>query len=171
MDLTPAALLAMTLSFVVYATAAVWYAVPRLRGLPLGDALAPLLWIHAFRHIALQLFSSQEFGFAIPDAVRDQIAYGDLVGMLLALGTLYAIRFGRRLAVPLAWVFVVATTIDLANAALQGIREELFAEATDVSWLILTFYVPALWVSLGLVVWTLLTRRSEAVRANGATTR
>jgi len=170
MDLTPAALLAMTLSFVVYATAAVWYAVPRLRDLPLVDALAPLLWIHAFRHIALQLFSSQEFGFAIPDAVRDQIAYGDLVGMLLALGTLYAIRFGRRLAVPLVWVFVVATTIDLANAALQGIREELFAEATDVSWLILTFYVPALWVSLGLVVWTLLTRRSEAVRANGATT-
>ncbi|MGH2740775.1 MAG: hypothetical protein ACRDH6_09885 [Actinomycetota bacterium] len=161
MDLTAAALLAMALSFVVYATAAVWYAVPRLRALPLGAALAPFLWIHAFRHIALQLFSSQEFGFAIPNSVRDQIAYGDLIGMLLALATLYAIKFGRRLAVPLAWVFVVASAIDLANAALRGIGEELFARAADVSWLILTFYVPALWVSLTLVVWILLTRRSQ----------
>jgi hypothetical protein len=32
-------------------------------------------------------------------------------------------------------------------------------------------FVPALGVSLGLGVWTLLTRRSEAVRANWATTR
>lgn len=161
MDLTAAALLAMILSFVVYATAAVWYAVPRLRNLRLGVALAPLLWIHTFRHVALQLFSSQEFGFSIPDSVRDQIAYGDLIGMLLALATLYAMRYGWRLAVPVAWVFVVATVIDLTNAALQGIREELFAEAADVSWMILTFYVPALWVSLALVVWKLLSRRAE----------
>lgn len=161
MDLTAAALLAMILSFVVYATAAVWYAAPSLRELPLADALAPLLWIHAFRHVALQLFSSQEFGFAIPDSVRDQIAYGDLIGILLALATLYAMRFAWGWAVPLAWVFVVATALDLTNAAIQGIREELFAEAADVSWLILTFYVPALWVSLVLVVWKLITRRSE----------
>jgi hypothetical protein len=156
MDLTVAALLAMTLSFVTYATGAIWYAVPRLRNLAVRDALVPLLWIHAFRHVALSIFSSQELGFAIPDAVRNQIAYGDLIGMLLALATLYAIRFASRLTIPLAWVFVAATTIDLANAAIQGIREDLFAEASNLSWMILTFYVPALWISLLLVVWKLL---------------
>lgn len=78
---------------------------------------------------------------------------------MLALTTLYALRFRPRLAIPLAWVFVVATVVDLANAAVQGIREDLFDKAWDVSWLILTFYVPALWVSVVLVAWRL--RRGE----------
>jgi hypothetical protein len=160
-ELTAAALVAMALSFVVFITAAAWYAIPRMRPVALGAAITPLLWIHAFRYVALQLFSAQEFGFAIPDVTRDQIVYGDLIGMLLALATLYALRYRWRLAVPLAWVFVAATVVDLGNAAVMGIREHLFDKATDVSWLILTFYVPALWVSVALVVWQLWTRRNE----------
>jgi hypothetical protein len=157
-ELTAAALVAMVLSFVVYATAAVWYAVPWMRAVALGAAITPLLWLHAFRHVALQLFSAQAFGFAIPDLTRDEIVYGDLIGMLLALATLYALHSRWRLAIPLAWVFVVATVLDLGNAAVMGIREHLFDKATDVSWLILTFYVPALWVSVALVAWRLWTR-------------
>jgi hypothetical protein len=53
--------------------------------------------------------------------------------------------------------------LDLGNAAVMGIREHLFDKATDVSWLILTFYVPALWVSVALVVWRLWTRRGERI--------
>ena len=163
MNLTAAALLAMLLSFGVYGTGAVWYAVPRMRAAPLVAAITPLVWIHAFRHIALQLFSSQEFGFAIPDITRDEIAYGDLIGMALAIATLYALRSRWRFAVALAWVFVAATVIDLGNAAVMGIREDLFEKAADLSWLILTFYVPALWVSTALVAWQLWTRRSERI--------
>jgi hypothetical protein len=48
-ELTAAALVAMALSFVVFTTAAAWYAVPWMRAVALGAALAPLLWIHAFR--------------------------------------------------------------------------------------------------------------------------
>jgi hypothetical protein len=158
MDLTAAALGAMVLSFVVFGTAAAWYVVPWMRTVTLGAALAPLLWIHAFRYVALQLFSAQAFGFAIPDPARDQIVYGDLIGMGLALATLNALRYRWRLAIPLAWVFVLATVIDLSNAAVMGIREDLFDKAADVSWLILTFYVPALWVSVVLVAWRLWTR-------------
>jgi hypothetical protein len=160
-ELTAAALVAMVLSVVVFTTAAAWYVVPWMRTMALGAALAPLLWIHAFRYVALQLFSAQAFGFAIPDPTRDEIVYGDLIGMVLALATLYALRSRWRSAIPLAWVFVVATVLDLSNAAVMGIREDLFDKATDVSWLILTFYVPALWVSVALVVWQLWTRRDE----------
>jgi hypothetical protein len=159
MGLTAAALLAMLLSFVVYGTGAAWYAVPRMRAVALGAAITPLLWIHAFRYVALQLFSAQAFGFAIPDLTRDEIVYGDLIGMALALATLYALRYRWRLAIPLAWVFVAATVIDLSNAAVMGIREDLFDKAADLSWVILTFYVPALWVSVVLVV----SRRGERV--------
>ena len=160
-ELTAAALVAMTLSFVVFATAAAWYAVPRMRAVALAAAITPLLWIHTFRYVALQLISAQEFGFGIPNSTRDQIVYGDLVGMVLALATLYALRFRWRSAIPLAWVFVVATVLDLSNAAVMGIREDLFDKATDVSWLILTFYVPALWVSVMLVAWRLWTREGS----------
>src|SRR4030095_11532814 len=139
------------------------YADPGVRALPLAAAIAPLLWIHAFRYVALQIFSSQAFGFAIPDGTRDAIVYGDLLGMALALATLSALRFRSRLAVPLAWVFVVATVLDLGNAAVAGIREELFDKAADVTWLILTFYVPLLWVRSVLVPWHLGTRRREQV--------
>jgi hypothetical protein len=160
-ELTAAALIAMVLSFVVFATAAAWYAVPRMRAVALAAAITPLLWIHAFLYVALQLFSAQEFGFAIPNRTRDEIVYGDLLGMALALATLYALRSRWRMAIPLAWVFVVATVIDLSNAAVMGIREDLFDKATDVSWLILTFYVPALWVSVVLVAWRLWTREES----------
>jgi carbon starvation protein CstA len=81
--------------------------------------------------------------------------------MTLALATLYALRYRWRLAIPLAWVFVVATVLDLSNVAVMGIREDLFDKATDVSWLILTFYVPALWVSVVLVAWRLWMREGS----------
>jgi hypothetical protein len=166
MDLTAAALVAMILSFVVFGTAAGWYAVPRMRAVTLAAAITPLLWIHAFRYVALQLFSAQAFGFAVPDRTRDQIVYGDLIGMGLALATLYALRYQWRMAIPLAWVFVAATVLDLGNAAVMGIREGLFDKATDVSWLILTFYVPALWVSVVLVAWALWTRRGDPIASS-----
>ena len=157
-DLTAAAaLVAMILSFVVFATAAAWYAVPRMRAVALGAAITPLLWLHTFRYVALQLFSAQAFGFAIPDLTRDEIVYGDLIGMMLALATLYALRYRWSFAIPLAWGFVVATVLDLSNAAVMGIREDLFDKAANLSWLILTFYVPALSVSVTLVAWRLWT--------------
>jgi hypothetical protein len=63
-------------------------------------------------------------------------------------------------------VFVAATVLDLGNAAVMGIREGLFDKAADVSWLILTFYVPALWVSVVLVAWALWTRRGEPIASS-----
>jgi hypothetical protein len=55
----------------------------------------------------------------------------------------------------------LATVVDLGNALVLGLREDLFARASGVSWLILTFYVPAFWVTTGLVVWQLLTRTAS----------
>jgi hypothetical protein len=123
--------------------------------------------VHVFRHVALQIFSAQRSGFDVPDGVRDQIAYGDVVGMLLALAAILALRRRLRLANPLAWIFVLETVIDLGNALVGGIRDQLLGAAFGVTWLILTFYVPILWVSLGLVVWQLLMRRRHPLAAIG----
>jgi len=161
MDLTSAAALASLLSFAVFVIAAVWYVAPWLDTLRRADALTLLLWIHAFRHIALQIFSAQGYGFAVSDTTRDQIAGGDVIGMILAVVTIIALRYRMRLAIVLAWAFVLETAVDLVSSTIAGVREQLFATASGITWIILTFYVPLLWVSLGLVVWQLYSRRRE----------
>lgn len=160
MDTTQALLAANTLSLVVYVILAVWYVVPLMRKQPWNVALAPLLWLHAFRHVALQVYSAQKAGLAIPDQLRDQIAFGDVAGMLLAVFCLIALRKPAGLAIPLIWLFVLVTLADLLNAMIVGMREGMLGAAHGVTWLILAFYVPALWTTLTLIVWQLVSRRS-----------
>jgi len=162
---TTAAGLASLLSFVAFGLIAAWHVVPWLRMQGRGEALIALIWVQAFRHIALQIFSAQKFGFAVSDGVRDEIAIGDVVGMLLAIATIVALRYKARITVVLAWALVVETFADLANSAAAGIREGLFETASGVTWMILTFYVPVLWISLLLIVWQLLQRRNEPLHA------
>jgi len=158
---TSAALVANSLSLLLCVLIAVWYLVPWLKTRNLAAALTALLWFHAFRYVALELFSAQRAGLPIPNDLRDQIAYGDLAGSLLALLAIVALRYLFRFAIVLTWVFVAATIVDLGNALVSGIRHEMMGAVHDVPWLVLCFYVPALWVTLGLIVWQLVSRGRE----------
>lgn len=109
----------------------------------------------------MQIFSAQRFGFAVSNGARDEIAAGDVTGMILAVIALVALHYRARIAPLLVWLFVAETLFDLVNSTIAGVREQLFASASGVAWLILTFYVPLLWVSLGLIVWQLYARRQE----------
>src|SRR6516225_11034146 len=62
MTLMGAAALCSLLNFAIFALMAVWYVAPWLATQQRAEALAPLLWVHAFRHVALQIFSAQQFG-------------------------------------------------------------------------------------------------------------
>jgi hypothetical protein len=161
MNLTAVAGFANVLSFVVFIMLAVWQVAPWLRSLPRAQALAPLLWVNAFRHVALQIYSAQRFGFAVSDGARDQIAAGDLIGMLLAVAALIALHYRARVAVLLAWILAAETALDLVHTTILGVEEQLYATASGVTFLIVTFYVPMLWVTLGLIVWQLYSRRHE----------
>ena len=98
-------------------------------------------------------------GLAVSNEARDQIATGDVTGMVLAVISLVALHYRVRWAPVLIWALVAETIFDLVNATAAGIHEGLFATASGVTWLILTFYVPLLWVSLGLIIWQLYARR------------
>jgi hypothetical protein len=76
--------------------------------------------------------------------------------MILALVALVAVHLGWRSWRAFTWAFVAVTALDLGNSLVVGLREELFAVAQNLSWLILTFYVPLLWVTLALIVWALI---------------
>ena len=161
MSLMSAAALASVLSFAVFAIMAVVYLAPWLAAKPRADALIPLVWVHAFRHVALQIYSAQKFGFAVSDGARDQIAGGDVAAMILAVVSIVALQYRMRIAPVLVWILVAETIVDLVNATIAGAREQLFAAASGLTWLILTFYVPLLWVSIGLIAWQLYSRRHE----------
>jgi len=163
MSLMSAAALASVLSFVMFAIMAALYAAPWLAGRHRAEALTPLLWVHAFRHVALQIYSAQQFGFSVSNGARDQIAAGDVTCMVLALISIVALHYRIRVAPVLVWALVAATIFDLLNATIAGVREQLFATASGLTWLILTFYVPLLWVSIGLIVWQLCSRSKEPI--------
>ena len=153
--------LASTFSFVLFVLLAAWYVVPWLRTRSRADALTPLLWVHAFRYVAFQIFSAQHFGFAVSDPTRNQIVVGDVAGALLAVAAIIGLRYRSPIAIGLAWLLAVETMLDLANAVAAGIGERLLETASAVTWLILAFYVPLLWVTAGLMLWQLYSRRGE----------
>jgi hypothetical protein len=161
MSLTAAAALANILNFIVFALIAGWYVAPWLARRQRVEALTVLLWIQAFRHVALQIFSAQQFGFAVSDSARDQIAAGDLIGTLLAVAAIVALRYRWRFAAVLLWLLVAETVLDLVYTSFLGAQEQLYASASNLTWLIVSFYVPLLWVDLGLIAWQMYARRDE----------
>jgi hypothetical protein len=159
---------AQFISLFVFSTLARWYLAPWLAARTRADALAPLLWVHAFRYVALQAFSAQRDGFPISDDGLIGIVAGDLAGSALALATLFALHHRSRAAIPLAWLLVVETAYDTVSNIRGGVQEHLLGTAGGVTWLILGFYVPLLVVSLVLMVWQLLARRGEPLAADAA---
>ena len=151
-----AAVVALTLSLVYCIAAAAWYVVPWLRDVERSAALVPLIWVHVFRHVALQVFGAATRGFDVPHDVRDRIAYGDLASSVLAFAALAALKFDLTFAVALVWIFSIVGMLDLVSATVGGLRSNAFSKAFDVTWIILTFYVPILWTTHALIVWKLL---------------
>jgi hypothetical protein len=168
MDLRAAAALAQLCSVVVFVTMARWYFVPWSRSQDRAAALIPLVWVHAFRYVALQVYSAQQAGFPISDSGRDRIVYGDVTGMILALIALVALRHRTRWSIPLVWLVVVETAVDTVANVRGGIREHLFGAANGVTWMVVSIYVPLLMVSLGLTIWQLYSRRGEPLAQCGA---
>ena len=149
-----------TLSLAAYALMAWWYGAPRLARLPRELALAPLLWIHAFRVVGGTILAPGSVDASVPADFRTMIGYGDMATSLLALLALIALRFRLRAAIPLVWLCLAVGLLDTVNAIIQSMRYSVFTYALGVNWVIVTMYVPALLVSTVLIVIQL--RRSPA---------
>ena len=80
-----------------------------------------------------------------------------------ALRAIVALRRRVRWSVPLVWLLVAETAFDTVSNVMGGVRERLLGAASGVTWFILSFYVPVIIVSLGLLVWQLYTRRGEGL--------
>ena len=148
--------LQMLLSLLVYGLLARWYVAPRLAALPLPTALAPLLFLHAFRHLGMVFLVPTVVGPSLPPAFAVPAAYGDLLAALLALLAIVALRAGWRPALALTWLFNVVGTLDLLHALYRGAQLQV---QLGSAYYIPTFAVPALLVTHAMIFVMLLRRR------------
>jgi hypothetical protein len=157
-----------TLTLVAYALLARWYVMPRLAGLPLAVALAPLLWVHVFRIVGGTILAPGAVGPGVPAEFREMIGYGDMVTGALALLALIALRVRLPYALAFVWVCVTVGMIDTVNAIIQSLRFHVFDYALGVNWVIVTMYVPALLVSSLLIFVKLLGPARASTASEGA---
>lgn len=171
MDLAAANLLASLLSYAMAITIGVWYVAPVVRHRPLADALTVLLWFHAPRYIALQIFSAADIGgLDASTTAQRTIAFGDVVTSALAILAIWALRRPFRTGRTLAWLAAIVGTADLVNATVVGIDNDITATASGWTWFVLAFYVPILWVTAVMLLWQLTSRRGEPLAEQPPTT-
>jgi hypothetical protein len=140
-----------TLALVAYGLIAFWYVAPRLSGLPREAALAPLLWVHAFRVIGGTILVPGSVDGAAPMEFRVMVGIGDMATAFLALVALVALRARFAGAIWLVWLCIVVGMLDTANAIVQSLRFNVFVYPLGFNWVIVTAYVPALLVSALLI--------------------
>jgi hypothetical protein len=146
------------LSLLLYALIAKWFVAPHLALLPLPDALIPLFFLHAFRHLGMVFLVPAVVAPTLPPAFARPAAYGDLLAALLALVAIVALRARWSAAIPLAWIANVVGTFDLLYAFYQGISRDVGVHLGS-AWYIPTFAVPALYVTHFMIFVMLLKRR------------
>ena len=155
--------LARVLSLIVFGLAAFWYVAPWLRTRGRADALIALLWVHAFRHVALHLASIPQAGssVAISDPLLDRVIYGDVTATILAVVAIAALRVRSRLSIPLVWLFAAESVADIVNVVTTVAGGHVPAFTDGGNWLVRSFFVPLVLVSFILIVWQLITRWGE----------
>jgi hypothetical protein len=157
---------AQLITLLIFIAVARWYVAPWLARRERAEALIALLWVHAFRYVALQIFSAQREGFPISMGGALEIVIGDVGGAIMAFAAIVLLRQTAFAGVMLCWLLVAETVTDTFLNIRGGIEENLMGAATGVVWMILVFFVPAVVVSIGLLVWQLISRRHEALAEN-----
>jgi hypothetical protein len=161
--LVPAQAGAQLITLLVFIAVARWYVAPWLSRRERAEALIALLWVHVFRYVALQIFAAQREGFPISMHGALEIVIGDVGGAIIAFAAIVLLRRKAFAGVVLCWLLVAETATDTVLNIRGGVEEHLMGAANGVTWMILVFFVPAIVVSVGLLVWQLVSRRHEVL--------
>ena len=147
------------LAFATYVIIAAVWLWPWLRKQDRATALSPLVAFHMFRFMGLSILAPGAVDDAVPDTFRAMIGYGDMATAILAMFAVVALV--RRLpgALLLVWAMSLVGLADVFNAAYQGATLQVFDVPLGTAWQIVTIYVPALWVTHGLILILLLRPR------------
>jgi hypothetical protein len=166
---------AMVMSIFVCIVLAKWYFAPWSNRVTRRDALLALLWLHVPRYVTLILLSAQHDGYPISNRAALEAIVGDVAGASIALTAIVSLHGFpprlRQVGVWLSWLLVFETTVDIIVGIVRKAHEPLWGKAGGVTWLILDFFIPALIVSIPLLVWQLLARHRESLSGSVVATR
>jgi hypothetical protein len=151
------------LSIAIYGLLAILYVAPALKKLERGAALSWLVGLHVFRYCVLYVYLAQREGYNITDRAAAGLVVGDLAGAAIALVAVILLRARLRLGIAASWLVVAATLADIVAGLYQRSIDPPHGPPSGTWWLIFSFYAPALFVSLPVLVWQLVTRRREAL--------
>ncbi len=152
----------VAVNLLIFGLIARWYIQPRLSQLSLVGALSPLLLVHAARTLGLVFLIPATLGATLPEPFASSAAYGDLLAATLAFISLVALRAGWRGALTMVWLFSTVGLLDIADAFVQGVTQNLAGgHVLGPIWFIPTLVVPALLVTHTLVIILLVTRGHE----------
>lgn len=120
-----------------------------------------LAGVHLFRHFGLVALSPTHVdpALGLPFSYLAQVGYGDWLANVFAIVAIFAVRNDWRSATALSWIFIVVATADTLNAGpnfILAITDQNNIGA--MGWLILTWYVPAIAITEGLIIWQLVKR-------------
>jgi hypothetical protein len=152
------------MGFVAWGTVVALYLWPALRRLQRADALRPLLVLHSFRFIGLAFIVPGVVSPDLPGAFARSAAYGDLIAAILALIALASL--GTRFAAVMVWAFGLLGSADLIYAFYRGSQDGLQPGQLGSAYFIVTFLVPLLLITHGLV-FRLLLHNDGAIAARG----
>jgi hypothetical protein len=153
--------ISILLGLVAWGIVVALYVWPALRHLQRADALRPLLVLHAFRFIGLAFIVPGVVSPDLPAAFARSAAYGDLISAVLALLALASLR--TRFGSLLVWAFSLWGSADLLYAFYQGNQGGLQVGRLGAAYFLVTFVVPLLLITHGLIFRLLLQNDGAAV--------
>jgi len=145
-------------SFLVFGLLAWWFVWPWLKSVNRTTAFTALTFVHALRPIGATVLVASVAGTALPRDFAEAVAYGDLVTSVLAIVTLVALRVRLGSAIALVWLTNIVGFVDLLNALIGGIRNDIARLGMGSFWYVVTILVPILWIA-HILAFALLARR------------
>jgi hypothetical protein len=152
----------ITFGLLAWGAVCITYVWPRMRELPLSEAIRPILHLHLFRYLGLSFFVPGVVGAQLQRAFATPAACGDLAAMLLAWVALTTLASRHsRLAI---WAFSLWGSADLLFAYYQGaVGVGIDPASLGAAWFIPTFVVPLLlWTHMLIIVTLLRTSQSAS---------
>jgi len=150
-------------ALVAWGLVAKYFFWPRLRHLPLAEALRPVLLLHSFRFIGLAFLVPGVVSPDLPAGFAYPAAYGDIGAAILALLALATLP--GRAGVVIAWIANLWGTADLLDAFYRANAAGLTPGQLGTAYFIPTLVVPLLLITHALSFRILLAGRASAAAA------
>lgn len=112
-----------------------------------GAAVLPLLILHSFRYLGLNMLVTGQMAPDIPREALQIMAYGDFAAGFTALLAAIAIAYKSKIGAMLVFVFTIVGVSDLIIVAPTAFNANVFDADMGMMWFLLLVYAPTLLLS------------------------